>query len=271
MRYRTVVFAVVCLVVGQLEAPAQIAGSVPVEFEVASVRPNDSGPGSSSSRMRNGRYESTNEPVMELLRSAFQVREYQIIGPDWLKSDRYDVRAKAPDGAAQDQIPLMLQSLLADRFKMKFHRENRELPILALLVARGGPKLIPATESDLAPASRDAAPRAALGSTATAGAGGAPSGSGSVSRLSTMHSIGTLPSFAGSLSRNVDRPVIDMTGLTGTYNMRLAFKPATAPPEDSGPTIFTALTEQLGLRLEARRGPVEVIVIDSIEKVREPF
>jgi uncharacterized protein (TIGR03435 family) len=85
-----------------------------------------------------------------------------------------------------------------------------------------------------------------------------------------MHSFGTVSSFAGSLSRNIDRPVLDMTGLTGTYNIRLAFKPANAPPEDSGPTIFTALSEQLGLRLEARKGPVEVIVIDSIEKVREP-
>src|SRR5262245_2301395 len=258
--------AVMCTLVGQPEA--QTAGSA-VEFEVAAVRPNDSGPGSSSSRMRNGSYESTNEPLLELVRSAFQVREYQIIGPDWLKFDRYDVRAKAPDGAAQDQIPLMLQSLLADRFKMKFHRETRELPILALIVARGGPKLIPAASDSAAP-TREAGPRAALGSNATAGAGGAPSASGTGSRLSTMHSIGTLSSFAGNLSRNVDRPVIDMTGLTGTYDMRLAFKPANAPPEDPGPTIFTALTEQLGLRLEARKGPVEVIVIDSIEKVREP-
>ena len=85
-----------------------------------------------------------------------------------------------------------------------------------------------------------------------------------------MHSVGTLTSFAGNLSRSVERPVVDMTGLTGRYDMRLAFKPANAAPEDSGPTIFTALTEQLGLRLEARKGPVEVIVIDSIERVREP-
>jgi len=207
---------------------------------------------------------------MELVRSAFQVREYQIIGPDWLKIERYDVRAKAPDGAAEDQVPLMLQSLIADRFKMKFHRETRELPILALLIARGGPKLSPATESDAAAPNRDAVPRPTLGSNATAGVAGAPSGSGSANRLSTMHSIGTLSSFAGNLSRQVDRPVIDMTGLAGKYDMRLAFKPANAPPEDSGPTIFTALIEQLGLRLEARKGPVEVIVIDSIEKVREP-
>jgi uncharacterized protein (TIGR03435 family) len=164
----------------------------------------------------------------------------------------------------------MLQSLLAERFKMKFHRETRELPILALLVAKGGPKLIPATQSDVASPNRNSAPQATLGSSAVAGAGGAASVSPSGNRLSTMHSIGTLTSFAGSLSRNVDRPVIDMTGLTGTYDMRLAFKPSNAPPEDSGPSIFTALTEQLGLRLEARKGPVEVIVIDSIEKVREP-
>src|SRR5262245_40529750 len=259
--------AVMCTLVGQPEA--QTAGSA-VEFEVAAVRPNDSGPGSSSSRMRNGSYESTNEPLFELVRSAFQVREYQIIGPDWLKFDRYDVRAKAPDGTAQDQIPLMLQSLLAERFKMKFHRETRELPILALLVARGGPKLTPATDSDTVGPNRNVAPAPAPSTSATAGAGGAPSGSGSGSRLSTMHSVGTLTSFAGNLSRQVDRPVIDITGLTGKYDMRLAFKPASAPPEDPGPTIFTALTEQLGLRLEARKGPVEVIVIDSIEKVREP-
>jgi uncharacterized protein (TIGR03435 family) len=259
-----------CIVVGQPELPAQTASSAKVEFEVASVRPNDSGPGSSSSRMRNGRYESTNETLLDLVRSALQVREYQIIAPDWLKSDRYDVRAKAPDGAADDQMPLMLQSLLAERFKMQFHRETRELPILALLVAKGGPKLVPATESDLATPNRPSTPQATRGSNATAGAGGSSAQSPSGNRLSTMHSIGTLTSFAGNLSRSVDRPVIDMTGLTGKYDMRLAFKPTNAAPEDSGPSIFTALTEQLGLRLEARNGPVEVIVIDSIEKVREP-
>jgi uncharacterized protein (TIGR03435 family) len=262
MFYRAVVFAFMCIVVAQPQAPA--------EFEVASVRPNNSGSGSSSSRSRNGRYESTNEAILQLVRSAFEVREYQIIGPEWLKVDRYDIRAKAPDGVPDNQIPSMLQSLLADRFKMKFHRETRELPILALLVAKDGPKLIPATEADFAAPDSGTAPRASLGSTAASGAGGSASEVASGARLSTMHSIGTLASFAGSLSRNVDRPVIDMTGLTGAYNIRLAFKPQSAPPEDQGPSIFTALVEQLGLRLEAREGPVEVIVIDSIEKVREP-
>ena len=270
MSYKTVVFAVICAVAIQPHVLAQTAGTGSVEFEVASVRPNDSGPGSSSSRSRNGRYETTNEPLFQLLSWAFQVREYQIIGPDWLKSDRYDIRAKAPDGAAEDQIPLMLQSLLADKFIMKFHRETRELPILALLIARSGPKLNPATESDTVLPNRTVAPGTAPSASGTAGAGGAPSGNVTGSRLSTMHSVGTLTSFAGNLSRQVDRPVIDMTGLTGKYDMRLAFKPANAPPEDPGPTIFTALTEQLGLRLEARKGPVEVIVIDSIERVREP-
>ena len=265
MFYRTVVFAFMCVVLAHPEAQTPT-----VEFEVASVRPNNSGPGSSSSRSRNGRYESTNEPLFQLLGWAFQVREYQIIGPDWSKSDRYDIIAKAPDGSADNQIPLMLQSLLVERFKMKFHRETRELPIFALLVARGGPKLTPATESDSASPGGGSAQRSTSSSAATTGAGAPTSGSASGTRLSTMHSVGTLTSFAGNLSRSVERPVVDMTGLTGRYDMRLAFKPANAAPEDSGPTIFTALTEQLGLRLEARKGPVEVIVIDSIERVREP-
>ncbi len=254
-----------------LSALIAISSMAPQEFEVASIRSNNSGSGSSSSHSRNGRYESTNESLLQLVRLAFQAREYQIIGPDWMKSDRYDIRAKAPDGVPDTQIPQLLQSLLTDRFKMKFHREVRQMPIFALLVAKEGSKLVRANESDPAVPNRVSAPesRTAPGASAASGGGGSSAGTAPALRLSTMHSVGTLSSFAGSLSRSMDRPVMDMTGLAGDYDIRLAYKPESAPAEDSGPSIFTAITEQLGLRLEARKGPVDVIVIDSIEKVRE--
>jgi uncharacterized protein (TIGR03435 family) len=171
-----------------------------------------------------------------------------------MESVFFDVVANIPPGATREQANLMLQNLLADRFQLKVHRSTRELPIFWLVVARGGPKLTASVDDPNAPK-----PRGTLWS------GG---------RKKFEFNRRTMAGFADTLESDVDRPVIDMTGLEGTYDIRLEF--ASAPPvafaagspDPQAPELFTALTEQLGLRLESRRGPVDVLVVDSA--LRQP-
>jgi uncharacterized protein (TIGR03435 family) len=172
--------------------------------------------------------------------------------PAWMDSATFDVIANVPKGATREQANLMLQNLLADRFQLKVHRETRELPVFALLVARNGPKLKASVDDPNAPK-----PRGTLWS------GG---------RKKFEFDKSTMASFAQTLELDVDRPVIDMTGLNGRYDIRLEFaetRPGLAgAPDPQAPELFTALTEQLGLRLEARRSPVDVLVVDSA--LRQP-
>ncbi len=260
-----------CLVLGTTltVAPAQTTAQRP-EFEVASVRANKSGSGSFSVSMPAGRYETSNVPLREIIRSAFQLKDYQIAGPDWIKSEHYDIQAKMPEGSSKDQVYPMIQALLADRFKMQFHRETREMPIYALLVSKAGAHLTPADDSNdrITPAAPTRL--SGGGSPSATGAVIAPAGAvpGSVppEMRPTMQNVGSLSGFADSLSRILDRPVIDMTGLGGRYNIRLSYKKETDPADDPRPSIFAAVMEQLGLRLESRKGPVEIIVIDSIAR-----
>jgi uncharacterized protein (TIGR03435 family) len=171
--------------------------------------------------------------------------------PAWMDSATFDVIANVPKGATREQANLMLQNLLADRFQLKVHRETRERPMFALMVARNGPKLKASVDNPGAPK-----PRGTLWS------GG---------RKKLEFDKWTMASFAQTLELDVDRPVIDMTGLKGTYDIRLEFaetRPVFGSPDPQAPELFTALTEQLGLTLESRRGPVVVLVVDSA--LRQP-
>jgi uncharacterized protein (TIGR03435 family) len=171
-----------------------------------------------------------------------------------MSSATFDVVANVPPGATRDQVNVMLQNLLVDRFQLKVHRSTRELPIFALVVAGGGPKLKASVDDPNAPR-----PRGTLWS-------------GGLKKYEFNR--WTMAAFARTLELDVDRPVIDMTGLDGTYDIRLEFASASpialAPgaPDPQAPELFTALTEQLGLRLESRRGPVDVLVVDSA--LRQP-
>ena len=196
--------------------------------------------------------------LRNLIRTAYDVRSsHHMEAPAWMDTVTFDVVGNIPPGATRAQMNLMLQNLLADRFQLKVHRSTRELPVYALVVARGGPKLKVAVEDPNAPRPRG-----------TMWSGG---------RKKYEFNRRTMAEFAETLGSDVDRPVIDMTGLEGAYDIRLEFAEtrSTLPaalgpvaPDPQASELFTALTEQLGLRLESRRGPVEVLVVDSA--LRQP-
>jgi uncharacterized protein (TIGR03435 family) len=267
-----------------LMAAASVATSQTVApdlltFEVASVKPAKStggrftmngGPGTGDP----GRITYTNIMLRRILLSAYDVKNYQISGPDWLDSLRFDITAKVPEGATQEQFQLMLRNLLATRFKMTIHRESRELPIYALLTAKNGPKVSPAVEDGSAAKQPDDQ-LAAIQS--FEGKDGFPAlalrAPGLVietknGRARVTAKATPISKLADLLSGQLGRPVIDMTGLTGNYSFVVYFTPEDQNPDSgSDPSIFGALQEQLGLRLEARKGPLEFLVIDHAEKV----
>jgi uncharacterized protein (TIGR03435 family) len=184
-----------------------------------------------------------------MIQYAFGVREFQIAGgPGWLTTDRFDIVATTatPGSLNLNELEPYLQSLLADRFRFRYHRETRELQVYSLVVARGGPKL---------------AAHSGEGEPSMSG----HDGSGKISKSATN---ATMARPANTLGGELDRTVIDNTGLKGGYDFKLEWAPN--PAADSvEPSLFTALQDQLGLKLESTKGPVEIIVIDSIEKPSE--
>jgi bla regulator protein blaR1 len=272
---------------------AVAAGSAPaaqtLSFEVASVKRNNSGDGSSTRRMQPGGTTFVNVPLRQLIIGAYGVQPFQVIGgPAWITSDRFDINAKAEGAPSPEQMNLMLRTLLAERFKLVVRHEQREMPIYTLVKAREDGQLGPA----LKPSAADCgAPGRGRGpAPAGPGAGGAPALP--LAGCRTMIAPGRvevggqpISQLATLLSNQVGRSIIDKTGLTGRYDLQLSFLPdagrgapigppppgATAlPPIDpDAPSIFTALQEQLGLKLESGRGPVDVIVIESVEPPTE--
>jgi len=198
-------------------------------------------------------------------------------GPGWIRSDQFDIHAKAegnPSGSVM--MGPMLQSLLEDRFQLKIHRETREGPVYALTVAKGGFKLQPRTADCPPPPTFD--PANPPNPAAMRAAASAPDACGM--RMTTGQNRivefkgTTIASFATNLSLNVtDLPVIDRTGITGLFNIHLEFRAddfaTTDAPATGGPSLFTALEEQLGLKLERTRGPSDVLVVDKVERPSE--
>jgi uncharacterized protein (TIGR03435 family) len=185
--------------------------------------------------------------LQNLLAQAYRVKNFQISGPSWLDSDHFDVVAKLPKDAKEDQLPAMLQALLVERFKLAFHWEPKTSSAYVLLVAKGGPKLraVDATVGDV---------RTTIG----------------VTRRHLSGKV-TMAYFAGLLSNLLDRPVVDMTELKGVYDVDLEWSvddtPETAVQVDDPASLFTVLQEKLGLRLESRKTPVDIYVIDHVERV----
>jgi len=256
-------------------------------FEVASVKPNKSGDNRIMLGMQpGGRFTANNVTLRMLIRQAWLLQDFQIVGgPGWLGSDRFDIVAKAegnpaptPPGGPPGPLVLMLQSLLAERFKLAVHTEMREMPIYALTLARSDGRLGPQLKkSDVG--------CAALAGARGRGAGQAPFPLTERPMCGTRIGPGMLASGAVSLSLLasnisifVQRTVVDKTGLAGNFDIDLTWTPDQipqgppppgAPPlppiDPNGPSIFTAVQEQLGLKLESQRGPVEVLVIDRVE------
>jgi uncharacterized protein (TIGR03435 family) len=182
-------------------------------------------------------------------------------GPAWIRSERFAIQALMPEGSSEytfgqfmngqaPQLEVMIRNLLADRFHLSVHREMKEVPGYTLIVGKNGPRIRPATDGDVPP------PRAQRGAPPTA--------SRRVYQRTTMTYVALM---LGVITR---RPVLDRTGLTGEFIFDLEYAPEDAPPgESSAPSVFTAVQEQLGLKLESAKVPAEVIVIDRAEKPSE--
>ncbi|HYR85987.1 MAG TPA: TIGR03435 family protein [Terriglobia bacterium] len=280
------------------------AGNARPSFDVASIKPNNSGINRIGIGAPGGTFNGTNVTLRLLVRFAYRVQDFQILGgPKWMDTDHFDIQAKPEGGARQippEQMSLMVQSLLEDRFQLKLHRETRELPTYTLVVAKDGPKIKSSPDqtppAPPQPGERGAGPRGEAvagprgGPEGLRGAFGGtpPRGAFGMGRGSMMASAVPLSTLINVLSQQLGRPIIDKTDLKGLFDIQLQWTPDVGqaggpfgafapggpepppPPVDaSGPSIFTALQEQLGLRLESTKGPVEVLVIDSVQPPSE--
>jgi uncharacterized protein (TIGR03435 family) len=243
-------------------AVAQTGGGA-APFEVASVKlsvPSKEGKDRVGVAVRGATVEANFTSLSELVRIAYRVAPYQVAGPDWTVSERFDVLAKMPEGASVDQMPEMLQTLLAERFQLTLHRESRPRAVYALLVGKDGINLRIAEPGADPPAAN---------------------GAKTVNPLQLNRQM-TLTAFADFLARFVDRPVIDMTGLKGTYQIAMAIPVedlikakvavdaamrggSDSTPELDGSPMFAAI-RKFGLKLEPRKTAVDVLVIDHAEK-----
>jgi uncharacterized protein (TIGR03435 family) len=266
-------------------------------FEVASVKPSappegggrrmiriGGGPGTSDP----GRITYTGVPLMFILSGAYDVKNFQINGPSWLDSERFDITATVAPGTTKEQAGVMMQNLLAERFHLTVHREKKEMQGYELTVAKGGAKLKEsAPDADEPPAPASGPPkRDANGRPILAGPGllinieMTPKGP-----MALMASKAQpLSQLVQMLGNQLKMPVVDKTGLTGKYDFHVEFSPDLAgmgvpPPsgggsvagpltgDESGPDMMTAIRQQLGLRLDAKKMPVEMIVIEHVDKV----
>jgi uncharacterized protein (TIGR03435 family) len=240
------VITVICAVSLPLWAQPPREGAKPQVFEVTSVRPNRSGSDSSHAKSAPGRYDATNVKVKELIQDAFGVKDFQISGaPSWTDTEGFDIAATtgvSTNLTAREFEPI-LQSLLAERFQLRFHRETKEMLAYRLVAARNGPKLsVHSGDDESGPSIRHGSGKLIL----------------SANKVS-------MSGFADVLSRRTGRPVLDGTGLSGEYDFKLEWAPdPTAESVDA--SIFAALQEQLGLRLESTKAPVGIIVVDNVEK-----
>lgn len=214
-------------------------------FEAASVKPADpEATGSTFSFPAGGGIRIVNGTLRQIVETAwYEFRDFQIVGgPSWMNSERFDILATGGSGVAIPEVRKKLQVLLAQRFALQVHTETRELPLYVLVVAKNGPKMEAAADSN---------------------GGGIQSSCGRIVGTKT-----TMANLAVYLSRYLHRPVEDQSELAGAYNFTFEWTPDDAPcsPPTDGPSLFTALQEKPGLRLESTKGPQQVLVIDSAEK-----
>jgi uncharacterized protein (TIGR03435 family) len=262
-----------------------------LEFEVASIRPSskdlrDAAPVALGLRMDGSQARIGALTLRDYIAMAYRSKSYQVVGADWLATERFDVNAKLPEGSTVDQIPGMIQSLLAERFGLKFHREPKEMPVYALV--RGKPPL-KLTDSRVDPEAL--APTGAVNISATGGAGGVAVNLGNGSSYTFTGGKFEGRKIAGRvladvLERYTDRPIVDATDLNGTYDFSFTVTPEDyqtlliraavnsgvfLPPQalrllDNGGDPLSDALSQLGLKLESRKAPVDLLVVDQILK-----
>ncbi len=225
---------------------AQTSAPPALRFEVASVKPNRTLAcrGRWDFNVWHGAVTAENAPLLRIVSRAFNLSDDRVSGPGWLDSQCYDIRAKAPAHALNRDIMPMLQTLLRERFHLAAQLQPGERPIFALVVDKGGSKLRPFGDPVPKPASAN---------------------EGTVLFMARH-----LPDLCERLGKVTGRPVIDETGLTGDFQIELTYLPfgsLQSDPADPAADVFTAVRNQLGLKLEARRGMVDILKIDSVEKV----
>jgi bla regulator protein blaR1 len=232
-------------------------------FDVASIKRHvaDSMDGVTFAARPGGTLEVVNNPISNVITNAYGIPYYRLIGiPDWVNWDRYDIAAKGPVTAGQKEMMLMLQSLLSERFAMKAHFETRDMPAYILTIAKGGPKMQFLASEDCVP--RDTTKPDATSASKVCG-----------NNLRIPHGWTathiSMPGVVGLLSNVLRRPVIDQTGLKGTFDVHMQWSDDLGPTDgegDASPSISSALRETLGLELKSGRGPAKVLVIDHIER-----
>ena len=273
-----------------LGAASVFAQAVKPEFEVASVRPSQaSSPQAASIGMRidGAQVRISGFTLKDYLSTAYRVKPYQIQGPDWLGTERYEMAATIPAGASTAQIPEMLQALLADRFGLKMHREKKEFPVYTLETEKGGLKL--------QPLAKDATDSVREGPVNIGGTGSEKGvsinlGNGSYYTFANNKFEAkkfSMETLAGMLERFLDRPIVDQTGISGNYDVTFDITPedyqvmlirvavnsgVVLPPQAlrmlEGGTVpsLAAAMQKAGLKLEPRKSPLDAIVVDDAKK-----
>ncbi len=234
-------------------------------YDVVSVKPNKSVNRGSMINVQNDSFSATNVSLKMMLVNAYDVKDYLITGlTGWANSERFDINAKIVDMDADalkkltnEQRESMLQQLLADRFQLKVHLQTEVLPTYEMVVAKGGPKITAVEPPGPDPDADKNKEFKGMGR-----------GSMRVSNTELSAHDVPLDSLAYSLSGRLSRTVVDKTGLKGKYDLLLTWSPddgSAAASDSSAPSLFTALQEQLGLRLQPAKGPVQTLVVDHVE------
>jgi uncharacterized protein (TIGR03435 family) len=222
---------------------AACAFAQPPAFEAATIKPSKDRPGHSGSHSRTGMIVLTGQTLKSLICNAYQVKDFQVSGgPKWMDDDRFDINAKAEGAADGPQLKNMLQTLLADRFQLVFHREQKIGPAYALVLVKSGLKIKPV--------------EGATGSNSNGGKG-----------QLTVTGM-TMPRFADLLTGELKTPVVDLTETPGAYDFKLEWS-IEGDKDDAQSALFAALQSQLGLKMELRKLPVDLIVVDRAEKPSE--
>jgi uncharacterized protein (TIGR03435 family) len=255
---RATIAQVILLMLVAPASGAQLHSARAPHFEVASIKLNKTANASSASGfLPGGAFSATNATLKDIISEAYRMRDDQLQGgPKWIDSARFDIAAKTANGTTSEEALLMLQTLLEERFQLRVHQETRDVNGYTLVLSKGGPKIKLNSDAICPP----------------------PCGGTNVSASGKLTSRKVpMSRFANRLTEIVGRPVVDATGLAGEFDIDLDWAPAPAEfggrgheiPNDPRPSFFTALQEQLGLKLEPQKTTVHILIIDSAEKPSE--